>query len=70
MSDSDREYLDSVIAQSKQRLARIMDLEDAVNELQKALAMSASIIRSGESMSRQADDRIHAALTRAREVMT
>src|SRR3954471_11246184 len=30
---SDREYLDSVIAESKQRLARIMDLEDALREI-------------------------------------
>jgi hypothetical protein len=29
----DREYLDSVIAQSKQRLARILDLEDALREI-------------------------------------
>jgi hypothetical protein len=30
---SDREYLDSVIAESKQRLARIMDLKDALREI-------------------------------------
>lgn len=68
MEENSREYLDSVILQSKQRMARIMDLEDAMDELQEALAMSASIIRSGERLSQQADDKIHTALTKAREV--
>jgi hypothetical protein len=33
----DREYLDSVIAQSKERLARIIDLEDALEATRNAL---------------------------------
>jgi hypothetical protein len=64
-----REYVDALVAQSKQRLARILDLEDALGDVSEALSMTASIVRSGERMSQQADDQIHAALTKARGVI-
>jgi hypothetical protein len=43
MKGDERKYLDSVIAQSKQRLARIMDLEDALRGAQWCLQRASTI---------------------------
>lgn len=59
---SDREYLDGVIAQSKQRLARIIDLEDGLEATRNALHDACLKIGSTEGFS-EAFDRANALLS-------